>query len=1784
MTIRLKLLVATILLTATTLTAQTLKEPDFAFPQDALADADSLLRVSHKSGDNIGVIRAMMIKTVADDAIDRATMQRSISEILREADTMRDKQLRGLMQLYAANCVQSVYDANRWQFNRRQLPLSPRPADMSEWSGEMFRVVIDSLCSSAWDNVGNMSLKDLRSIIDADDLTLIYYPTLRDFAACRICNDAAASDSLRSLVRHAIVEFQKPDSPAYYMWRSQEILEKGDDYYNQLWQLYRSASNRYAALVVWQYLVSGGGTGYMRENSKIYEEIISCMKADIDAYPAAWIIPMLKNGLNSILQPSLSYEVVGEPCPDVPFKLQLKQIRNVDKVQIDFVKTPWSQQDKVYTKGKVFRTLSVDLGAKSYFSRDTVVEAVLPAGLYQINVKLNGSDVPADSYRYHNKLIVNSLVPIFSMSEKETVVTVLNRRTGQAVSGVSYRLKDSRDKSVKRGVTDGNGKFVISADLRKSLGNLANYEFYFKGDTISGRDYLYNPGPREKDTQVRYTATTGRGIYAPGDSVEWVLVVMKGDSTLGGQSASVRLNDSEGNVVDSVVLRTDAYGRVSGRFKIPEECRTGRFGISAKAGGDRYYRMTGSLTVSDFKAATAKIEYVYVLPEPQTKKCKVTGKVTVYNGSPAGGAEVLVNASLGNADEVVTVRGTTDSEGVFDVDFDYPPLRDNQSRYGGYGNADVTVTLNTGEVLTYNAYFNPRYPDRLRIAFKSNNEDGNINILKPLLVNVTLKDGAGKSIKTSVGWKLTTNDERSSIMAQGSAETDNAVEIHLPSDLRPGYYKLEVATTDSLLAEPARLYATYYRTNTSVLPDSTRVIWMPGSEVSVDGDMAKAYVGVSADATIVRCSYATEDGKLHFAEQTMPAGYSDFRFKVEGTIVGQITFYAVRDGLLTTIDAAEKKIERPAVRLSIGSFRDKAFAGQSETWNLTFVGADGQPLEGALVMDVYDSRLDNLAVVQPLRIQAAQVYGGGMNFSWLNNNSYLVRCSLPYKSLKETELDLPAWKYSVSSYNRNRMLRSMKIRGVEIVKNEAAVMSDYAAEAPVAVEYSSMKAVATGGSVAVNGEGAEMEEAAADDADSGSTPDFETVELRNPKSYLALWQPDLLVGKDGGTKVDFKLPNINTTWRVRGFAWTKDAQMAKIDTLMVTSKPVMVAVNAPRFIRRGDRAVLPVNVTNATDSMRQVAVNVEVGAEDGAPFAEITRMVELSPRSSQTVDIDFTATAKAVPDSVSEIAVTARAVCGDFSDGERVLMPVLASESRVTESVNFYMNPGEASVTLEVPRPKGTDFEAVLNFTANPMWTVVEALKAQKPDEVFSTSTANAQAYFTNAVILGLMRQHPELELQFKPSELRANMKKCMGVMKSLQGADGGFRWGAWSSREDLYSTEAVLEVFAILKRAGMYDGSADDMIAKACLYADGNVWRENSSNIDVLYTIIRPAFGPVKDVKGQKTIASTVNYILKNWKKQEAGEKALWACALWYSDNRNMARELLKSISQFGTRTAQKGFEFKNVRSLHAYALLLEAYGAIDPQSKEVDGIRQYLIVRRQGEAWERPYLTDEIVRSMIVSGTPWVSNDTRVSVTDDNGNAIHVTPMAKTGYFSVPVSGGEVTVSREVATAPAYGAVVARYTAPSGEIKAFSDGEVSITKQYNVRNADGSWRVFNEATDQFTVGDRVKVQLTVKASRPLSNVVVTDNRAATFEPVVQTSGWVYADGTGAYRENRDAVTNLYIDYLPQGTYILEYEVTANNAGSYSSGVADVTCTRAPDLTAHSAASPIRVTARTAQ
>jgi uncharacterized protein YfaS (alpha-2-macroglobulin family) len=82
---------------------------------------------------------------------------------------------------------------------------------------------------------------------------------------------------------------------------------------------------------------------------------------------------------------------------------------------------------------------------------------------------------------------------------------------------------------------------------------------------------------------------------------------------------------------------------------------------------------------------------------------------------------------------------------------------------------------------------------------------------------------------------------------------------------------------------------------------------------------------------------------------------------------------------------------------------------------------------------------------------------------------------------------------------------------------------------------------------------------------------------------------------------------------------------------------------------------------------------------------------------------------------------------------------------------------------------------------------------------------------------------------------------------------------------------------------------------------------------------------------------------------------------------------------------------------------------------------------------------------------------------------------------------------------------------------------------------------------------------------------VHLKDMRASCFEPVNVLSGYRYQGGLGYYEATKDASTNFFIGWLPQGTYVFEYPLRVTHEGNFSNGITSIQCMYAPEFSSHS-------------
>ena len=123
-----------ILITSTFISmANEFKTPDFAYPKQVAKDSEKELKNAIKNGNDIATIRAVMNLTLAESQVSNTSLKNNLSKIQEIKDSNASSPvLKAMSALIMADIYKDIYMENRWNYDRRELPLLPLPKDYNE--------------------------------------------------------------------------------------------------------------------------------------------------------------------------------------------------------------------------------------------------------------------------------------------------------------------------------------------------------------------------------------------------------------------------------------------------------------------------------------------------------------------------------------------------------------------------------------------------------------------------------------------------------------------------------------------------------------------------------------------------------------------------------------------------------------------------------------------------------------------------------------------------------------------------------------------------------------------------------------------------------------------------------------------------------------------------------------------------------------------------------------------------------------------------------------------------------------------------------------------------------------------------------------------------------------------------------------------------------------------------------------------------------------------------------------------------------------------------------------------------------------------------------------------------------------------------------------------------------------------------------------------------------------------------------------------------------------------
>jgi uncharacterized protein YfaS (alpha-2-macroglobulin family) len=685
------------------------------------------------------------------------------------------------------------------------------------------------------------------------------------------------------------------------------------------------------------------------------------------------------------------------------------------------------------------------------------------------------------------------------------------------------------------------------------------------------------------------------------------------------------------------------------------------------------------------------------------------------------------------------------------------------------------------------------------------------------------------------------------------------------------------------------------------------------------------------------------------------------------------------------------------------------------------------------------------------------------------------------------------------------------------------------------------------------------------------------ITVRQNFKDTAFWQAQVLTDENGTAQVKVTLPDNLTTWQMKARAVTDDTRVGEAQSELLSTRPLQVQLQTPRFFVVDDNVSLGAVVHNNTS--QTLSVKVSLKAEG----------LTLSSPEVQTVSVAsnqqaYVAWEALVAHSAQRVDLVASVESGSYSDSTRPTLGTLPGQGlpvlsyHVTETVGSSGFLREAGSTTEaINLPKTLDYlNATLNLNVSPSLaaSMTDGLTYLN-DYPYLCMEQTVSRFLPNLISLEALKLAGKSSDDLQKS-LDQQVQPALQRIISNQNSDGG--WGLWPGSDSQPTTTAYVIVGLVeAKKAGYtFPDSTEE---QGLTYLNENLsyyfysndtWQNNQAAF-VLYAL----------AQGGKPNGSRVSALYDSRQKLDIYGRALLMQAMYLEDPKDeRIKGLLSEINSVAAKSAagswwnEKEVDYWNWNTdLRTTAIVLNALIQVDPQNALIpDGIR-WLMKHRDGSHW---YSTQETAWSLMAL-TNWLSlsgefkTDYQYAI-GLNGDLLNtkqadVTHLTETTSLRLDVEKlladqtNYLTLTRGSGPGVLYYTAYMDYSLPVKDIPALDQG-ILVSRQYYSPDD------LKTPITEIARGELVQVRMTLVVPESLHYVVIDDPLPAGLEAVdaslltsqqVPTKyqpddyerygwGWWYF----YYKQIYDQKVVMSADYLPAGTYTINYLARASTAGQF--------------------------------
>lgn len=455
-------------------------------------------------------------------------------------------------------------------------------------------------------------------------------------------------------------------------------------------------------------------------------------------------------------------------------------------------------------------------------------------------------------------------------------------------------------------------------------------------------------------------------------------------------------------------------------------------------------------------------------------------------------------------------------------------------------------------------------------------------------------------------------------------------------------------------------------------------------------------------------------------------------------------------------------------------------------------------------------------------------------------------------------------------------------------------------------------------------------------------------------------------------------------------------------------------------------------------------------------------------------------------------------------------------------------------------------------------------------------------------------QRHRDIARFFNSVTLSRQLQKDIDQLIAAQRGDGGWSWIEGGRYSSLYTTQYILKTLGMLRQLGVeLDSKTKSALKKGMDYVDRETYNyykkyiKNTHfepvNLDYLY--LRSLYADNKMTKQQQ---EAYDFFYNNAKKHNESYRDLYTQAMLglvfhRHGDKKLAREMVTRIREKALYSDEMGMYWRdntggwrwNERPIETQAMLIRTFAEVTGDYDRVAKMQQWILKQKQTTNWNTDVSTVNAIQALLISengdknsGVKIHNSNIKIHFgshelkTDTTKSQLHISQRLERD--EIKPNDGSLTITK-ADDGIAWGAMYWQYFEDVDKIPASSMG-VTLQRTLFKVNADGSITV---PQNNLKVGDKVRVRLQIVCDRNLEYIELKDPRCAAFEPVSTKSGWRWNSGLSYYIAVTNTAQTLYIDRLEKGSYIVEYDMYVNNAGTFVTAPTTIQCLYAPEFRA---------------